>query len=153
MWALGLVLWMFDRDRSSVIEWLKSKFGAKSAALVDANIAALNAGHGYGETAELGRPLNQVRIAPGQCSPTSRAGTRSPSTPFGSVERPTNPCGFALGAGGRFVARAYDLAQKELPDILKRAHAASSGKKRDLQALLGSGDTWSISRDTPLGNA
>ena len=35
------------------------------------------------------------------------AGTRSPSTPFGSVERPVNPCSFALGAGGRFVARAY----------------------------------------------
>ena len=34
-----------------------------------------------------------------------------------------NPCGFALGAGGRFIARAYDLAQKELPEILKRAHA------------------------------
>jgi 2-oxoglutarate ferredoxin oxidoreductase subunit beta len=34
-----------------------------------------------------------------------------------------NPCGFALGAGARFIARAYDLAQKELPEILKRAHA------------------------------
>jgi len=34
-----------------------------------------------------------------------------------------NPCGFALGAGGRFIARAYDLAQRELPEILKRAHA------------------------------
>ena len=34
-----------------------------------------------------------------------------------------NPCGFALGVGGRFIARAYDLAQKELPEILKRAHA------------------------------
>ncbi|MGB8364310.1 MAG: 2-oxoacid:ferredoxin oxidoreductase subunit beta [Rhizomicrobium sp.] len=62
-------------------------------------------------------------LTKGQCSPTSRMGTRSPSTPFGSVEQPTNPCAFALGAGGRFVARAYDLAQAELPDILKRAHA------------------------------
>ncbi len=62
-------------------------------------------------------------LTKGQCSPTSRVGTRSPSTPFGSVERPTNPCAFALGAGGRFVARAYDLAQNELPGILKRAHA------------------------------
>ncbi len=62
-------------------------------------------------------------LTKGQCSPTSRTGTRSPSTPFGSLERPTNPCSFALGAGGRFVARAYDLAMKELPDILKRAHA------------------------------
>src|SRR5208282_16903 len=40
MWALGLVLWMFDRDRQPVIDWLKTKFGAKSEALVEANIAA-----------------------------------------------------------------------------------------------------------------
>ena len=50
-------------------------------------------------------------------------GTRSPSTPFGSVEQPVNPCGFALGAGGRFVARAFDVGQKELLGLLKRAHA------------------------------
>ena len=62
-------------------------------------------------------------LTKGQASPTSRIGTRSPSTPFGSIEQPMNPCGFALGAGGRFIARAYDLAQKELPEILKRAHA------------------------------
>ncbi len=69
MWALGLVLWMFDRDRAPVIGWLRTKFGAKSDVLVEANIAALNAGHGYGETAELGGPLNQVRIAPAAMSP------------------------------------------------------------------------------------
>ncbi|MBV8118673.1 MAG: 2-oxoacid:ferredoxin oxidoreductase subunit beta [Alphaproteobacteria bacterium] len=62
-------------------------------------------------------------LTKGQYSPTSRIGTRSPSTPFGSVDQPMNPCGFALGAGGRFIARAYDLAQKELPEILKRAYA------------------------------
>ena len=62
-------------------------------------------------------------LTKGQCSPTSRTGTLSPSTPFGSLERPTNPCGFALGAGGRFIARGFDLAQKQLPEILKRAHA------------------------------
>src|SRR5208282_1644486 len=62
-------------------------------------------------------------LTKGQCSPTSRAGTRSPSTPFGSVERPINPCGFALGAGARFIARSYDVAQSKLPDILKRAHS------------------------------
>ena len=62
-------------------------------------------------------------LTKGQYSPTSRQGTRSPSTPYGSVEQPTNPSSFALGAGGRFVARAFDIAQKELLPILKRAHA------------------------------
>src|SRR5271169_7096394 len=62
-------------------------------------------------------------LTKGQYSPTSRSGTRSPSTPHGSVEQPANPCSFALGAGGRFVARAYDVGQKELVGLLKRAHA------------------------------
>ena len=61
-------------------------------------------------------------LTKGQYSPTSRIGTRSPSTPFGSVDRPANPCAFALGAGARFVARAIDV-NKFLPDVLKAAHA------------------------------
>ena len=55
---------MFDRDRGPLIEYLKTKFGAKSDKLVEANIAALNAGHAYGETAEIGQPLKQVRVPP-----------------------------------------------------------------------------------------
>ncbi len=62
-------------------------------------------------------------LTKGQYSPTSRQGTRSPSTPFGSVERPANPSSFALGAGGRFVARVVDTAQKELLALMKRARA------------------------------
>ena len=62
-------------------------------------------------------------LTKGQYSPTSRVGTRSPSTPYGSVERPVKPCGFALGAGARFIARGIDTAQKQLPEIFKRAHA------------------------------
>ena len=61
-------------------------------------------------------------LTKGQYSPTSRIGTRSPSTPFGSVDRPANPCAFALGAGARFVARGIDV-NKYLPDVLKAAHA------------------------------
>ena len=55
MWTLGLALWMFDRDRAPIEAWLKAKF-AKNPVLADANIAALNAGHAYGETAEMGNP-------------------------------------------------------------------------------------------------
>ncbi|MDP9162471.1 MAG: 2-oxoacid:ferredoxin oxidoreductase subunit beta [Pseudomonadota bacterium] len=61
-------------------------------------------------------------LTKGQYSPTSRIGTRSPSTPFGSVDRPANPCSFALGSGARFIARAIDV-NKFLPDVLKAAHA------------------------------
>jgi len=61
-------------------------------------------------------------LTKGQYSPTSREGTRSPSTPFGSVDHPARPCAFALGAGARFVARGIDV-HKNLPSVLKAAHA------------------------------
>lgn len=61
-------------------------------------------------------------LTKGQYSPTSRVGTQSPSTPFGSVDRPANPCAFALGAGARFVGRGIDV-HKNLPTVLKAAHA------------------------------
>ncbi|MFC3097643.1 2-oxoacid:ferredoxin oxidoreductase subunit beta [Alteraurantiacibacter palmitatis] len=61
-------------------------------------------------------------LTKGQYSPTSRIGTKSPSTPIGSVDRPANPCAFALGVGARFVARGFDVS-KNLPDVLKAAHA------------------------------
>jgi 2-oxoglutarate/2-oxoacid ferredoxin oxidoreductase subunit beta len=61
-------------------------------------------------------------LTKGQYSPTSRVGTRSPSTPFGSVDRPVTPCAFALGSGARFIARGIDV-HKNLPDVLKAAHA------------------------------
>lgn len=60
-------------------------------------------------------------LTKGQYSPTSRVGTRSPSTPFGSLDRPASPCAFALGSGARFVARGIDVS-KYLPDVLKAAH-------------------------------
>ena len=67
MWTLGLALWMFDRDRAPIVDWLKTKF-AKAPTLAEANIAALNAGHAYGETAELAGPLKQhhIGVAPAE---------------------------------------------------------------------------------------
>lgn len=63
MWTLGLALWMFDRDRGPLVQWLKDKF-AKNPVLADANIAALNAGHAYGETAEIGGQVKQRHLDP-----------------------------------------------------------------------------------------
>ena len=61
-------------------------------------------------------------LTKGQYSPTSRRGTRSPSTPLGSIENPVSACAFALGAGARFVARSIDTLQPHLIGVLKRAH-------------------------------
>ncbi|MEB3414790.1 2-oxoacid:acceptor oxidoreductase subunit alpha [Alteriqipengyuania sp. WL0013] len=63
MWTLGLALWMFDRPRDPIHDWLKAKFKSKPD-IADANIAALDAGHAYGETAELAGPLAQVHLDP-----------------------------------------------------------------------------------------
>ena len=63
MWTLGLALWMFDRPREPLHEWLNRKF-AKAPDIAAANIAALDAGHAYGETAELSGPLKQVHLPP-----------------------------------------------------------------------------------------
>ena len=68
MWTLGLALWMFDRDRQPLVDWLKAKF-AKAPTLAEANIAALNAGHAYGETAELSAPIKQHAMAAAPAEP------------------------------------------------------------------------------------
>jgi 2-oxoglutarate ferredoxin oxidoreductase subunit beta len=62
-------------------------------------------------------------LTKGQYSPTSRAGTRSPSSPWGSVESPVHALSLALGAGARFVARATDVGQPHLIEMLKQARA------------------------------
>src|SRR5918993_1375743 len=68
MWTLGLALWMFDRDRQPLIDWLNAKFKGKPE-IAGANIAALNAGHAYGETAEISGPLRKLTIAPAEHEP------------------------------------------------------------------------------------
>src|SRR6478609_1144163 len=68
MWTLGLACWMFDRPREPLVDWLKAKF-AKAPVLAEANIAALNAGHAYGETVEMGAPFKQHHIAAAPAEP------------------------------------------------------------------------------------
>ena len=69
MWTLGLVMWLFDRDRTATRESLNKKFATKPQ-VAEANIAALNAGHAYGETAELPAGIHiykvpKAKVAPG----------------------------------------------------------------------------------------
>lgn len=62
-------------------------------------------------------------LTKGQASPTSRPGTRSPSTPGGSIDTPVSAARFALGAGARFVARSVDTLQPHLMEMFRRVHA------------------------------
>ena len=62
-WTLGLIYWLYGRDRQPTIDWLNAKFGGIPA-VADANVAAVNAGHAYGETAELGLEVKGYVIPP-----------------------------------------------------------------------------------------
>jgi 2-oxoglutarate ferredoxin oxidoreductase subunit alpha len=62
-WTLGLMFWIYGRPMEPSIKWIESKF-AKRADLVAANIAALKAGHAYGETAEVSHFSYEVPKAP-----------------------------------------------------------------------------------------
>src|SRR5205809_5279480 len=68
MWALGLMLWMYGRDRQVTTDWLRRKF-ADRPELAQANVAALNAGHAFGETAEMSEHLVGYTVAKAPVQP------------------------------------------------------------------------------------
>ena len=68
MWALGLLFWMYGRKRQSTVEYLKRRF-QKRPVLAEANIAALNAGHAFGETAEMPAGLAAFSVPPARLEP------------------------------------------------------------------------------------
>ncbi|MCC2592162.1 2-oxoacid:acceptor oxidoreductase subunit alpha [Tessaracoccus sp. OS52] len=63
MFALGLLSWLYSRDTTRTIEFLKGKF-AKKPEIRDANIAAFKAGHAFGETTEVFEYRYEVGPAP-----------------------------------------------------------------------------------------
>jgi 2-oxoglutarate/2-oxoacid ferredoxin oxidoreductase subunit beta len=62
-------------------------------------------------------------LTKGQYSPTSPLGTRTKSTPMGSLDWPFNPLSLAIGAEASFVARAIDTDRGHLTDVLRAAAA------------------------------
>lgn len=62
-------------------------------------------------------------LTKGQYSPTSKEGSKTKSTPYGSLDHPFNPLSLALGADSGFVARAMDRDPKHLNTVLHRAAA------------------------------
>jgi 2-oxoglutarate ferredoxin oxidoreductase subunit beta len=62
-------------------------------------------------------------LTKGQYSPTSQLGTRSPSSPKGSIDLPLSPCAVALGAGATFVARSIDTEAKHLSAAVSEGYA------------------------------
>jgi 2-oxoglutarate ferredoxin oxidoreductase subunit alpha len=67
-YALGMLLWMFDRELRPVEEWIKRRL-ASSPIMRDANVKALHAGHAFGETAELSASLAQIKLPAADMEP------------------------------------------------------------------------------------
>ncbi|MEM3374118.1 MAG: thiamine pyrophosphate-dependent enzyme [Candidatus Woesearchaeota archaeon] len=57
-------------------------------------------------------------LTKGQAAPTAQKGTKTPSTPHGSIEPPINPLALALAANGTFVARGFAGELKHLTNLI-----------------------------------
>ena len=68
LWTLGLIYWLYDRRRQPTVDWLTEKF-AKRPEIAAANVGALNAGHAYGETAELSGGIVGYAVMPAEIAP------------------------------------------------------------------------------------
>ena len=120
-WALGLVQWMFNRDVAPIEDWITKKF-AKDATMRDANLAALRAGHAYGETAELsGRACRTSRPIDG-------------AVPAGGVPRRSRQRGARARFGGRRRARRPQGHVLLVSDHARLAAAASSSRVTGISA-------------------
>jgi 2-oxoglutarate ferredoxin oxidoreductase subunit beta len=60
-------------------------------------------------------------LTKGQYSPTSPLGTRTKSTPMGSLDWPFNPLSLVIGAEATFVARSIDTDRAHLTEVLRAA--------------------------------
>ena len=83
LWILGLLCWMYGRDKQPTIDWLNQRF-AKLPNVAKANIAALNAGNAYGETAELPSEITTYIVPRADVEPgTYRAVTGTEAAAWG----------------------------------------------------------------------
>jgi 2-oxoglutarate ferredoxin oxidoreductase subunit alpha len=86
MWTLGMMLWMFSRKREPIANWLNAKF-AKKPEIANSNVAALNAGHAFGETAELSATFKRYQIGATQTETgTYRTVTGAQALSWGLVQ-------------------------------------------------------------------
>ncbi len=67
-YALGMLLWMFDRELGPTEAWIRKRLAGKPT-LRDANIKALHAGHAFGETAELSASIAQIALPRAEMAP------------------------------------------------------------------------------------
>ena len=85
MWTLGLMLWMFGQEHAATAEWIRGKF-AKQPEVAAANVAALLAGHAFGETVEMSSDVVGYTVARADVPPgVYRTVTGTEATAWGLV--------------------------------------------------------------------
>jgi 2-oxoglutarate ferredoxin oxidoreductase subunit alpha len=138
MWALGLIYWMYGRDKKVTEDWLKARFG-KDPNVANANVAALNAGHAFGETAEMPADFGQVIIPPAEIKPgLYRALTGTEAVAWGLVAGaklagvPMMFAGYPITPASALLhtlagLKAYDVVTFQAEDEIAAACAALGG--------------------------
>jgi len=120
MWTLGLVMWLFDRDRTVTIQNLEKKFANKPD-IAQANIAALNSGHAYGETAELPTGVEVYSVPKAEVPPGLYRNTTG-----------TDALAYGLIAGGQLANLPITFASYPITPASSLLHTLSQQKQFDV---------------------
>lgn len=120
MWTLGLVMWLFDRDRTATIENLEAKFKLKPE-IAEANIAALNAGHAYGETAEMPTGVEVYKVPRADVAPGLYRNTTG-----------TEALAYGLLAGAQLAELSLTFASYPITPASSLLHTLSGLKQFDV---------------------
>ena len=91
-------------------------------------------------------------LTKGQYSPTSVPGTKTKSSPMGSLEQSFNPISVALGAEATFIARTIDVEQKHMGEVLRRAaeHKGTAFVEIFQNCLIFNDGTWDSVSDREI---
>lgn len=85
-------------------------------------------------------------LTKGQYSPTSLPGTKSKSSPMGSIDPAFNPVAVAIGAGATFIARTAAADVKHMAEMFRRAaaHKGTSFIEVYQNCLIFNDGTWAF---------
>ena len=115
MFALGMVYWMYHREKNHTIEFFKNKFKTKPH-LIEANTKVLNAGFYFADTLEL--IPNSYTIAPAKMAPgTYRIVMGNTATAWGFLAA-AEKSGLELFLGSYPITPATDI----LHELVKHKH-------------------------------
>jgi 2-oxoglutarate ferredoxin oxidoreductase subunit alpha len=120
MWTLGLMFWLFDREKQSTIDMLKNKFATKPD-ILNANIAALNAGFAFGETAELPSGVEVYKIPKAEQRPGTYRNMNG-----------TTALAWGLLAGGKLAELPILFASYPITPASNLLHALAARKEFDV---------------------